>query len=362
MGRFELLAGQSPAAVLPWLKSATALNPQRGAYWLDRATTEELIGSPLSQRESLAHALAADPHSASLGWEIANRFVAQGATDDALEQYRRVIENDPELMPQAIQICWNIRPDINSLLKNVIPPNADAAFLSILVSDHQPDAAARVWDRIVALQQPVERPFLFDYLRHLIEGHDPVQAVHVWQQAADLSGLAAYQPTEENLLVNGNFSLAILNGGFDWTYTKMPVVTLALDPIDGHSGSRSLRIFFEGPGIVDAGIRQLVAVEPNTQYTFSGYYKAEEMDGAGGPKFAMEDFYSGEEFFMSDDLRGPDSWTMVRGTFTTGSDTHLLTLRIARVPAGSPIRGKLWIDDLKLTAADHLASAAEVHP
>jgi hypothetical protein len=180
----------------------------------------------------------------------------------------------------------------------------------------------------------------------------------VWQQAANLSELAAYQPTEENLLVNGDFSLNILNNGFDWIYQKSPAVSLAIDPDASHSGWRSLRIEFQGPGIEDAGIRQFIAVDPDTAYVFSGYYKAAKMDGAGAPKFAIQDVYTGANLFMSDDLRDAGSWTRVNGSFTTAPETHLIVLRVARVPADRPIRGKLWIDGLKLVTADHIATVA----
>jgi len=86
------------------------------------------------------------------------------------------------------------------------------------------------------------------------------------------------------------------------------------------------------------------------------------MDGAGGPRFAIQDLYSEETFFMSDDLRNAEFWTPVNSTFTTGPDTHLVVLRIARVPEASPIRGKLWIDDLKLVTADHEASLKKEQP
>jgi tetratricopeptide (TPR) repeat protein len=362
MGRYELLVQQSPENALPWLQSATALNPSRSSYWLDRAIAEELIGNFASERNSLAQVTAVEPHSAGLAWQVANLYLSQDATEPALREYRRVLENDPAFASQAIQICWRIRPDIDFLLQNVVPTNADEPLLSFLVSVHESNAAAKVWERIVSRQQPVERPFLFDYLRHLFADRDANQAARVWQQAANLSGLAAYQPTEENLLVNGDFSLDILNGGFDWSYQKSAAVSLALDPDEGHSGSKSLRILFQGPGIEDAGIRQLISVDPNTRYEFSGYYKAQEMDGAGAPKFAIQDLYDGATFFMSDDLRDTESWTRVNGSFATGPDTHLLVLRIARVPAGRPIRGKLWIDDLKLATDDRIASAAKEQP
>jgi hypothetical protein len=113
---------------------------------------------------------------------------------------------------------------------------------------------------------------------------------------------------------------------------------------------------FQGPGLEDAGIRQLVSVDPSTGYVFSGYYKAAEMDGAGAAKFAIQDVYSGANLFMSADLRDAESWTSVNGRFTTGPETHLIVLRVARVPADRPIRGTLWIDSLKLVTSDQVAS------
>jgi tetratricopeptide (TPR) repeat protein len=364
MGRFQLVVQQSPANALPWLQTATSLNPNRAEYWLDRATAEHQIGDSDSERSSLDKVNATNPRSSDVAWQVANLYLSQGAIDAALRQYRKVLENDSTLSPQALQVCWRIRPDIDFLLRNVVPANADEPLLGFLISDNESDAAAKVWDRIVALQQPVDRRSLFDYLRYLFTKHEPVQASHVWQQAANLSDLAAYQPTEENLLVNGDFSLAILNNGFDWTYQKSSAVSLAIDPEENRAGSRSLRIIFQGPGIEDAGIRQLIAVSPNTQYVFSGYYKTAEMDGAGGPKIAIQDVYTGTRLFMSDDLRDAVSWTSVSASFTTGPETHLIVLRIARVPADRPIRGKLWIDSLKLVTSDRIASVASAkdHP
>ena len=358
MGRFQLTVQQSPAAALPLLQAATALNPNRSAYWLDRAGAEQLIGDFESERNSLNKVTAANPHSAAVAWQTGNLYFSQGAVDEALHQYRKVLENDSALTPQALQVCWRIHPDIDSLLQEVVPATANEPFLSFLISANESDAAAKVWDRIVSLQQPVERRYLFDYLHYLFNRHDPVQASRVWQQAANLSNLAAYQPTDQNLLVNGDFNLNVLNNGFDWTYQKSAAVSLAIDPGESHSGSHSLRILFEGPGIEDAGIRHLVSIDPDTEYVFYGYYKAAEMDGAGAPKFAIQDVYSGAKLFMSDDLRDAGSWTTVNGSFMSGPETHLIVLRVARVPADRPIRGTLWIGDLKLVTANHPASIA----
>lgn len=359
IGRYTLLVQQSPQAALPWLESATQLNPSRASYWLDLAVAHQFVGDTDSESQALRHALNADPRTPEIAWQAANLFLARGSTEDAMRGFRLVMENDPPLTWPALQICWKVRPDIDFLLNNVVPPNVDDPFLEFLVARHESAAAAKVWERMYSLQQPIARSQVFEYIRHLVAQREASQAALVWRQAASLSGLAAYQPSPENLLVNGDFSLEILNGGFDWLYQKGRAVSLALDPTENHSSSRSLRIIFDGPGIEDAGIRQLVAVEPNTVYEFSAFYKAQEMDGAGGVKFAIQDLYRETPFFLSEDLRDADFWKKVSGTFTTGPDTQLLVVRIARAPAGSPIRGKLWIDGLQLVAGDRSIASTQ---
>jgi tetratricopeptide (TPR) repeat protein len=194
MGRFQLLVEQSPADALTWLHTATRLNPNRSEYWLDRASAELLTGDFDSGRNSLEQVSRTNARSADVAWRVGNLYLSEGAIEPALRAYRKVLESNSGLVPQALQICWRVRPDIDFLLQNVVPSNGDEAFLSFLVSGHDADAAAEVWERIVTLQQPVERRFLFDYLRYLFTNRDPVQAARVWQQAANLSDLAGYQP------------------------------------------------------------------------------------------------------------------------------------------------------------------------
>jgi hypothetical protein len=89
-------------------------------------------------------------------------------------------------------------------------------------------------------------------------------------------------------------------------------------------------------------------VQPSTAYQFSAYYKNGEMDGAGGPHFTIQDMYSQAVYYESDELKEAGFWKSVTGEFTTPADAKLLVVHIRRLPAGSPIRGKLWVDDLRL--------------
>ncbi len=352
LGRYLFIIQRSPEAAVELYRSAVALNPHQARYWFDLAAAYQLLGDVSAQKAALENGLAADSTTPDLAWEAGNFYLTQGDTDKALREFRVVMESDPYLPAAAVKLCWRVKPDIDALLLNVVPSNVYPTFLEFLISRKETAAAAKVWTQMAQLHQPVSQSTAFEYIRYLVGQHEADQARLVWQQGAKLCGLAAYQPSPQNLVVNGDFSLNVLNGGFDWQYRQSSEVSLALDPTQSHGGHRSLLITFDARKINDAGIGQLVAVQPSTSYDFSAYYKADDIQGAGGPRFAVQDLYTEATYFSSDELKNADFWKEVSGTFTTGPDTKLLLVRIKREPPGMPIRGKLWIDAVRLVAQD----------
>jgi tetratricopeptide (TPR) repeat protein len=358
LGRHFFFQENSPDNAIRSYLSAVSLNPHQPRYWVDLANAYQVQGSAQQESDALERALRAGPTSTTVAWDAANLYAVMGDTGPALQRLRIVLEHDPYLPPAALQLCWRIKPDIDVLLRDVVPPIAtvNTSFLEFLTSRKETESAARVWTQLAALLQPVERRYVFDYMRYLIGRQEVDQARLVWEQAANLSGLAAYQPSPENLIVNGDFSLSVLNGGFDWLYRQSSDVSFALDPTQSHAGHRSLLINFDARALEDAGIHQLITVQPNEKYDFSAFFKADDIQGAGGPRLAIQDLYTGRTYFSSDDLKDSTSWKQVSGMFTTGSETKLLIFRVQRVPARSPIRGKLWIDDLRLVQTKYEGS------
>ncbi|HEY1261944.1 MAG TPA: hypothetical protein VGF06_00385 [Terriglobales bacterium] len=350
LGRYYSLLQPSPEEAIKSYRTAVALNPHQARYWFALAGTYQLLGNAAAQGTALERAILAEPTTPDVAWEAANFYVVQGEPEKALNELKVVLANDPYLPATALPLCWRIRPDADFLLRELVPPlpAVYTTFLEFLISRHETAAAGKVWERLSALDQPVERRFVFDYIRFLVAQREPELAARVWQQAARLADLSAYQPSAENILVNGDFSLEILNGGFDWLYHKSNDVSLMLDPTQFQSGHASLFLAFDSRGIEDAGVRQLIAVRPDTSYQFSAYFKAEDIEGAGGPRFVVQDLYSAKIFFASDYLTDVDFWKQINGSFTTDADTRLVVLRVQRDPANSPIKGRLWIDNLAL--------------
>jgi len=350
LGRGYMLVARDPGAAAAAYREAVHLNPHSARYWFDLANAYEILGDERARAGALEHAVQADPTTPDVAWEAGNLYLVQGQTDKALREFRVVLASASYQGDAAMQLCWRIDPDVDALLQNVVPNRAGAyvSFLYVLMQKQQSAGAAKVWSALMAAHESFELRILFDYIRYLVAGQDVEQARLAWQQAAALLGLDSYLPSRSNLIVNGDFSLNVLNGGFDWQYRKQDAVTLALDPSDFHGGHRSLSITFHGPGVSDAGILQIIPVRPQTTYDFTGYYKTSDLEGAGGPHFTIQDVYSENILFESAELRDASFWKSVNGEFTTGPDTKLVFLHVQRLPADNAIRGKLWIDDFHL--------------
>ena len=351
LGRYYELVARDPAAAIEPYRAAVQLNPHSARFWFDLASAYQVLGDTGGQTSALEHAIEADPATPDVAWEAANLYLVRGENEKALREFHVVLANDTSLAGSAIQFCWRIEPDVDALLRDVVPARADAyiAFLSLLMQKGETAGTAKVWSALMQTRQTFEMRYVLEYFKYLILQRDVDQAVLVWQQAASRYGLSSYLPSAGNLIVNGNFSLDVLNGGLDWEYEKQPSVELTLDPGEFHGGRRSLLITFDGPGIRDAGIYQFIPVQPNTTYEFSGYYKNGELEGAGGPHFTLQDMYSKTVYYDSDELKETGFWKSANGEFTTNADCRLLILHVRRLPEGSPIRGKLWIDDFRLT-------------
>jgi tetratricopeptide (TPR) repeat protein len=350
LGRYYYLIAHDPSAAIEPYRAAVQLNPHSARFWFDLASAYQVLGDIPSQTAALERAIEADPTTPDVAWEAANLYLVRGENEKALREFGVVLNTDPSLIASATQFCWRIEPDVDALLHDVIPPHLDAdlAFLTLLMSKGETSATAKVWAALMQVNDPPALRYVLEYFHYLILHKDVDQALLVWQQAAVRLGLSGYLPSVHNLVVNGNFSLDVLNGGLDWQYQKLPSVELTLDPSDFHGGRRSLLVTFDGPRVNDAGLFQYIPVQPSTTYVFTGYYKTGEFDGAGGPHFTVQDMYSQAIYYESDELKDAGFWKSATGEFTTGPECRLVVLHIRRLPEGSPIRGKLWVGDFHL--------------
>jgi len=245
LGLYYDLARNYQASISEY-QAATHLNPHYGKYWLRLADAYQMTEDANRQAQAVEQAIHYEPTGPDVAWQAANLYLVQGRIDDALREFHVVMEGTPNLGGLALQYCWRVKPDADALLRDVLPatPAAYLSFLQLLTGKKDTEAASRVWDALVRLHQPIGTQPVFEYIKYLLLQKQPDEASVVWRQATSLLGLNAYLPSSNNLIVNGDFHLAVLNGGFDWQYRKQSNVSLNLDTSDFHSvavGARGFR-------------------------------------------------------------------------------------------------------------------------
>jgi tetratricopeptide (TPR) repeat protein len=348
LGRYFLLMQDFPNAIA-YLKAAIALNPYNARYWLDLAGADLATDNLPGAQEALARAMEADPTTPEVVWQTANYELVQGDTELAMRRFHDLAEHDPETLLAALNVCWRATRDVDLIVEKVLPARPDAyfTFIRFLLNTRSPDAPVRVWTHLIALKQPFPAQLAFPYLEYLTGRGEFAQVKEAWAQLAIANpGLRPYVPSEDKI-VNGGFELDSLNGGLDWRYSATDGASVIIDLSRAHTGKRSLAINFEGTP-EDSGVFQLVPVRGDTRYQFSGFIMAEDLETISPPRFSVSGLRGNQQYLLTAGVSGSTGWHELQGEFTTGPEDDLLLVRIVRVPSQRLIRGKIWVDDVKL--------------
>jgi tetratricopeptide (TPR) repeat protein len=351
LGRNLALSGASLDEAISNYRTAAQLNPYETRYWLDLAGAYQVAGRVKDQERAVVRAVDADPTTPHVAAEAANFFLLQGNLEEALRHFRTVLANDPDAVYPTLQLCWRVSGDANQIFDQALPQRTDLylSFLQLLVSKQDVGAAENAWNHLIGLQQTFPAGLAFPYFRLLIATKQVASMQSAWQQLTQIdTALLPYVASSENLIVNGGFEESLLNGGLDWWYESDPHAALAVDTDQFYRGTRSLSVTFDGRSVSEANISQFIPVKPDTDYEFSAESRTEDIDSASGPRFSIADAYANVSYVITDDLLGTNPWHLQQARFHTGPNTILLVLKIIRQPAAPLIRGKLWIDDLRL--------------
>jgi hypothetical protein len=332
------------------LERAVALNPQNGAYWLDLASVCQLAGQPQRQHEALESALVAEPNNPDVSAEAANYFLAGGDIARSLSLLRRTLEQDPAAAESLLPVFWRATRDAKMLLEYAIPPDPDnrLVFLRLATVQNDPTAAHETWEYLLASKQPFAPQQGFFYFEYLIHNNNVAELARSWSALGRrANGVRDYQPGE-NRVVNGGFELPVLNAGLDWRYEAVEHVSSSIEQAEAHSGTRALRLVYDGDASYDAGWSQYVLVEPGATYEFAAWIKSSDILSSSGPRFAIVDPSTGATFFLSDDVLDTHPWQKIQGQVQIPDGVSLAEIKITRAPANSKIRGEVIVDDVRL--------------
>lgn len=351
LGRIAFYERQDVTTAIEYYGAATRKDPYSARYWLDLANAQQIAARPEDSRHSLERALAADPTNPSVANEAANYYLVLGDVPAALRLLALVVRYSPEDARAAVDLSWRATQDVHAVVEQVLPrtPDAYLMFLQLLMSRHQTEEADQVWRAVMDLRQAITPEAAFPYIEYLIAEGQVSRARASWEQLVRRDETLRGYLSPGNLVSNPGFEEDILNGGFSWRYDSDPHVALAIDQREAYRGRRSLSVSFDGEPVRDAHIGQLLAVDPDTTYQFSAWAKTDNIEGAGGPRLAVLDAYSGQTLYLSDEFTGTAAWRQVAGEFHTARDARLAMVRIVRVPGTTRLRGRMWLDEVSVS-------------
>jgi hypothetical protein len=340
---------ESPRAIT-YLRKAVALNPNSGQYWLDLAAAYQIAGDAGEENEAVQSALNAELGNPEVAADAAKSFLAAGDVNRALNLFRQALVQNPQAAEAILPVCWQQTRDANLLLTKLVPdsPELQLDLLRMLVQQKETAAANLAWQYIVSSNKSFEPQLSFFYFDYLLKEHEVASFSRAWRELAGLSpDLGKYLPND-NLIVNADFELPLLDSGLDWRYEPADHITAGIDDNVAHSGAHSLSLTYDGNPAYEAGWKQFVPVQSDADYEFSGWIKSENVTSSSGPRIAIVDAYSGANLLLTDDVLDTHAWQQIKGSLRVPEGEELLVVKIIRAPANTRIRGRVWIDDLRL--------------
>ncbi len=357
MRQWDFMNSDLPGAIEDYWK-AVGDDPRSAHFWMDLASAYETSGDDARARDAYLRAESVYPASAEVAFHYGNYLLREQQYPEAFQEFQRAVRADPTLLPLAISRTWRSSEDVNDLLNNVLPANADAYLqaLDFFASIHQAQPALAVWLRLLGLGKPFPLPRAFPFFEELIREDLADDARRTWLEALALAGLPHDAPLNQNLVWNGNFAQEFANGGLDWRWTPLMGVAMEVDSEPAPNGSRAIRMDFNGGTNLNIdGPSQYVPVEPSRAYHFHAYMRTEGITTESGMRFSVTDpNHNGGLNVLTDNFTGSHAWTPVDADLTTGPTTHFVLVRLIREPSRlfeNKLEGTVWIADVSLIAS-----------
>jgi hypothetical protein len=353
--QWDLSPGRIHEAV-SYLQKATHVDPLSADLWMELADVYAASGDLVRAQEAYERAQANYPISSEVAWRYGSFLLYEGKFSDGYAQIRRALLVDSSLASSAISECWQSDPNVASILDKVLPakPEYYRSAMEFFLSHNLLDPALAVWNRQRTLGLPTTMPDVIPLVDALIDQDRMAEAHQTWHQALEVANWPQGPVKDGSLVFNGGFEHDFANGGYDWREVTVSGARFDFDSAIAHSGSRSLRIQFDGTVNLDFhNLFQYIPVESGTRYHFSAYVQTDGISTDRGIGFEIFDpRHPSRVQLVTSEIIGTNPWTLVEADLVTGPDTHFLKIALRRIPSwkfDNKLSGTVWVDDVALT-------------
>lgn len=343
---------------LKQLRQATELAPTRPEYWSGLASACESAGDNACARHAMQRTLSLAPTTPRYRWNAANDELAHGHPDEALSEFRKLLELDAQYAPEAFRLCLKYVGDPGEVFQRVLAsrkdPQLNFSYINYLVDHGQGAAAYPVWQATFALNRTVPFPLTEPYLEWLIRQGRVRQAVSAWSDL-ESHGIIRGSSTNSggNLVFNSGFEQPLLEGGFGWRVRKEPFTRVGLDDSRAYAGHQCARVAFTvSRNNNDEPLFEIVPVSPRHAYRLQAYVRSEDLSSNSGPRLRVTGLNCSRCLDVSTEgTVGTTDWHRVSVNFSTGVSTRLVQIAVWRprsLTFPTDISGRFWVDAVSL--------------
>jgi tetratricopeptide (TPR) repeat protein len=358
LGRYQQYNLEQPNSALAEAsyRRAIALNPHSTEAWLDLATAYELDGNAAEAREAYLQAKQSYPSSADVSWRYGNFLLRQGQQAQSYAELKRAIAADPLRGGAAFSRAYRSNPDIDELLRDLLPP-IQSVYVDVIweaLSEKQLAVAKSVWAKLLTIHPHLELREVNRLVGELLLAGEDSDARRVWEQGTATMNLPPLLQPKGTVVWDPSFESALKDSTFSWSYPPtFHGATIGLDKFQKLSGSQSLRLSFDGkhdPALETPCTNAIV--QPGTTYRFSGWIKTDALTSDQGIGFRLRSVSRGVTADVkTQQLLGTNPWTDVNQLWTAAPDVRGMQICVVRDPSANPdarISGTAWIDDVNL--------------
>jgi Tfp pilus assembly protein PilF len=358
LGRYQQYNLEQSDAVLAEesYKKAIALNPVATNAWLDLATAYELDGRIDDAGKTYLEAKKSYPASGEVSWRYGNFLLRQGKQGQAYAELRRAIEVDPDRAAVAFSRAYRSNPNIDELLGELLPANQRVYMGAIIeaLAANQLAAATTVWEHLLSLHPRLTIPDVDRLVSALLLAGEFSEARRVWDQGVATMNLPPLLEPQSSVVWDPSFESEVNGASFSWAFPPIAQgVSIALDKTEKHSGSRSLKLSFDGKHNPNVEVAcTLAVVEPLTRYRFSGWVKTKDITTEHGVGFRIHGYAKSEvPAVNTSQIYGNHPFVDIEENWTAGPGVERVRICVTREPSDDPsvrISGTAWVDDVNL--------------
>ena len=228
LGRFEQYNLEQPdaTAAREAYRRAIALNPLDTEAWLDLGTAYELDGDVAEARQAYLEAKKSYPTSAEVSWRYGNFLLRQGDQAPAYSELRRAVEADPRRAAAAFSRAYRANPDVDELLRQLLPPK-QSVYVDVIweaLSEKQLAVAKSVWAKLLELHPHLQKREVDFLVSELIAASESADARRVWDQGASTMNFPSLLQTTDSVVWDPSFETTLSGFIFSWNSSAIPIV------------------------------------------------------------------------------------------------------------------------------------------